>query len=451
MTASILTALAPEASRPQATVAQASQQEGSETQASFRQLLAAENREPGPNTTQNKPVAKTNDEAARSQKNIAPQNRAQSDSETPDDADDYLLSTLLASLNAPTLSQVNTQQSTPHAQNTNTQQAIASRLKGLEKAQATKPVAELSKQLTQQKAESNSPHNFGQIHHLQKPVFNRLNQQIQAHTKTQEGKNTDTKPAQALLANKDTKTAASKLLHQSQNIETKLDGKTALKHSQQPQLFDTPDPANDARVQGLRVASSASESMAHTEAPQAATTFGELLSETVLAPHQANPTTMLSASANASLSNPSGIQPQTNWASEFGQSLASFIRQADDGTHTVTLRVDPPELGPLRVSLSLNDSVAHAVFSSAQAVVRHTLENAMPQLAQQLAQSGISLGDSQVNDQAPNHAGADQHATPKQQQAGPLASKPDPSQASHSNTASTPAAARPNAIIDTYA
>src|SRR3546814_225550 len=63
------------------------------------------------------------------------------------------------------------------------------------------------------------------------------------------------------------------------------------------------------------------------------------------------------------------------------------------------LRLDPPELGPLRISINLSDNVAHAVFVSPHAAVRQTVENALPQLQQLLAQAGISLGQTSVSDQ----------------------------------------------------
>src|SRR3546814_884422 len=67
--------------------------------------------------------------------------------------------------------------------------------------------------------------------------------------------------------------------------------------------------------------------------------------------------------------------------------------------HTAELRLDPPELGPLRISINLSDNVAHAVFVSPHAAVRQTVENALPQLQQLLAQAGISLGQTSVSDQ----------------------------------------------------
>lgn len=88
-----------------------------------------------------------------------------------------------------------------------------------------------------------------------------------------------------------------------------------------------------------------------------------------------------------------------DWNADFGRQVLTLARDAHSGTHTAELRLDPPELGPLRITLSLNDGLASAVFVSAHASVRQAVESALPQLSQQLAQAGISLGQTHVGDQ----------------------------------------------------
>jgi len=86
------------------------------------------------------------------------------------------------------------------------------------------------------------------------------------------------------------------------------------------------------------------------------------------------------------------------WNTDFGRQVVMMARDAHGGAQTAELRLDPPELGPLRISLSLNDGMASAVFVSAHASVRQAVESALPQLSQQLAQAGISLGQTHVGD-----------------------------------------------------
>lgn len=99
-------------------------------------------------------------------------------------------------------------------------------------------------------------------------------------------------------------------------------------------------------------------------------------------------------------------QPLTspNWAPEFGRQFSSIIRPGDNGSHIAELRLDPPELGPLRVTININDSVVQAVFSSAHAAVRNAVEQALPVLQQQLEQEGLSLGQTSVGDEPPSQS-----------------------------------------------
>ena len=87
------------------------------------------------------------------------------------------------------------------------------------------------------------------------------------------------------------------------------------------------------------------------------------------------------------------------WPTEFGRQFINIAQATNGLGQTAELRLDPPDLGPLRITINLNDNVAHAVFSSPHASVRQTVENALPQLQQMLEQAGISLGQTNVNDQ----------------------------------------------------
>ncbi|AHV93211.1 flagellar hook-length control protein FliK [Bordetella holmesii] len=96
------------------------------------------------------------------------------------------------------------------------------------------------------------------------------------------------------------------------------------------------------------------------------------------------------------LSSPVGA---TQWGQELSRQVVIFSENLAQGSHTAQLRLDPPDLGPLRVTLSINDGVASASFVSAHAAVRQAVETALPQLQQALSQAGISLGHTNVGDQ----------------------------------------------------
>ncbi|AEC19324.1 hypothetical protein PT7_0784 [Pusillimonas sp. T7-7] len=95
-----------------------------------------------------------------------------------------------------------------------------------------------------------------------------------------------------------------------------------------------------------------------------------------------------------------------NWSADFSRQFVSIAQGANNMPHTAELRLDPPELGPLRISINISDNTATAIFVSPHAAVRQTVENALPQLQQQLAQAGISLGQTSVSD----HGQSDQAA-----------------------------------------
>jgi len=92
-----------------------------------------------------------------------------------------------------------------------------------------------------------------------------------------------------------------------------------------------------------------------------------------------------------------------HWGQALGQRLVTLARQEGE-RHHAELRLDPPELGPLHVTLSVTDGVAHAAFVSPHAQVRHSVEAALEQLQATLAQAGIALGQTHVGEHdAPEH------------------------------------------------
>lgn len=137
------------------------------------------------------------------------------------------------------------------------------------------------------------------------------------------------------------------------------------------------------------------------------------------------------------------------WPTELGRQFIS-ITQAGNGLGQVAeLRLDPPDLGPLRITINLNDNVAHAVFSSPHALVRQTVENALPQLQQMLEQAGISLGQANVNDQQSGQASQQQAGPGLQARAngtGPMGEGMSDAEAARQNRP-----ADPSALVDTFA
>ena len=82
------------------------------------------------------------------------------------------------------------------------------------------------------------------------------------------------------------------------------------------------------------------------------------------------------------------------WGKALGQQV---IHLSQTGPQVAELQLNPPGLGPLKVTLSMNDQQMQATFVSAHASVRVAIEAALPQLRSTLADSGISLGDTSVS------------------------------------------------------
>ncbi len=82
------------------------------------------------------------------------------------------------------------------------------------------------------------------------------------------------------------------------------------------------------------------------------------------------------------------------WGTALGKQV---IWMGNTNNQSAELHLNPPDLGPLKVTLTINDNQAQAMFVSAHQSVRSALEAALPQLRSSLAESGISLGNTSVS------------------------------------------------------
>ena len=90
------------------------------------------------------------------------------------------------------------------------------------------------------------------------------------------------------------------------------------------------------------------------------------------------------------------------WDQALGQRV---IWMAGNAQHSASLTLNPPDLGPLQVVLSVSDSQATANFFSTQPEVRQALEAAMPRLRDMLESAGIELGQASVSDGGAQQSG----------------------------------------------
>lgn len=81
------------------------------------------------------------------------------------------------------------------------------------------------------------------------------------------------------------------------------------------------------------------------------------------------------------------------WAGDFSQKIV-WLATSDKQVAQLTL--NPPQMGPIEISLTLNKDSASAFFVSQNAEVREAIESALPRLREMLASAGIELGQANV-------------------------------------------------------
>lgn len=141
------------------------------------------------------------------------------------------------------------------------------------------------------------------------------------------------------------------------------------------------------------------------------------------------------------------------WPQDFSRQVLGLTQAGGISGHIVQMQVNPPELGPVHITLHLGDSIAQASFVSPHANVRQALENALPHLEQQLAQAGLSLGQTNVSDQQPGQQQFSQPSGPGRSQEGAIFSldgAKDTGTAMPISPAGGRAAARSDALVDTF-
>lgn len=89
---------------------------------------------------------------------------------------------------------------------------------------------------------------------------------------------------------------------------------------------------------------------------------------------------------------------------QWAPALAHHLGKLAPGKE-VELNLNPEQLGPLKVTLTMADSRAQLAFTSEHVAVRQALEAALPQLRASFADSGISLGHATVGHGSGSSAG----------------------------------------------
>lgn len=81
------------------------------------------------------------------------------------------------------------------------------------------------------------------------------------------------------------------------------------------------------------------------------------------------------------------------WPQQFSEKI---VWMAKNDLQTAQININPPQLGPVQITLNLNGDSANVLFASPHPEVRQTIESSLPQLREMLAATGISLGETSV-------------------------------------------------------
>jgi flagellar hook-length control protein FliK len=110
---------------------------------------------------------------------------------------------------------------------------------------------------------------------------------------------------------------------------------------------------------------------------------------------QAQPAVMEAVQAAAAAAEGLSARVGTEaWEHQVGQKVVYMVGSEEQ---TASLTLNPPDLGPLQVVLSVTNDQASVTFSANQEEVRQALENALPRLREMMSESGIALGNATVN------------------------------------------------------
>ncbi len=102
-----------------------------------------------------------------------------------------------------------------------------------------------------------------------------------------------------------------------------------------------------------------------------------------------------------------GVPMQSReWPSEVGQRLMMMVASK---IQSAQIHLNPKNLGPMEVKVTMQQDQAQVVFTSHVAQTREALEQALPRLREMFDQNGVGLGNVDVRDQGTSQSGSEGH------------------------------------------
>lgn len=84
---------------------------------------------------------------------------------------------------------------------------------------------------------------------------------------------------------------------------------------------------------------------------------------------------------------------ESSWSQQFSEKI---VWLAKNDQQSAQININPPQLGPVQITLNLSGDQATLAFASPHAEVRQAIESSLPQLKEMLSSAGINLGQSNV-------------------------------------------------------
>jgi len=114
----------------------------------------------------------------------------------------------------------------------------------------------------------------------------------------------------------------------------------------------------------------------------------------------ANPSAMAAAFRNPEPLPALPVAPRVGSAEWGGAVSERVVWMASQSHQVAELHLNPPNLGPLEVRLTISNDQASALFVSNHSAVREAIETALPRLREMLADNGIMLGNVTVGSES---------------------------------------------------
>jgi flagellar hook-length control protein FliK len=167
--------------------------------------------------------------------------------------------------------------------------------------------------------------------------------------------------------------------------------KTILKTQPEANLNPEPALSDDKAAKFAATVSLASADNSHPSSKSSQDEVSLPLSS-LTGPNTLSHANHIPANRDASLTINTSFRDQ-NWGTDFGQKVVWLV---NSDKQSAQLTLNPPQMGPIDISITVDKGHATASFASANSDVREAIETALPRLREMFASAGIQLGQTNV-------------------------------------------------------